>query len=102
MSKASQHEAKSGTIPWTVDFPSLYRQLIEDPTALERIGAGFAYGLALTLMQLENIRVIASKKGDQDILECLTLLGITPGAMSKQNKLASAYVKSRKRKGSAT
>jgi len=64
-----------GRLPWTVDYPALYSELIE-PANIVHLGPGGAVGLRLVLQGLKTIALRAIEIDDDEILEVLWRLGI--------------------------
>ena len=67
---------QAGHLAFTVDFPAILREMIENEANLKHIGPGGAFALVITMMKLNNIARIAIRQGNVEILQQLEELGV--------------------------
>lgn len=67
---------QTGHLAFTVDFPAILREMIENEANLKHIGPGGAFALAITMMKLNNIARIAIRQENTEILQQLEELGV--------------------------
>lgn len=70
---------KSHTARMIVEFPNLYREMVDNAEPKDAGAIGLYYGLALTLMALQNIGILAAQQDYKGIIEELEAIGIPPG-----------------------
>jgi len=65
-----------GHLAFTVDFPAILREMIENEANLKHIEPGGAFALVITMMKLNNIARIAIRQENVEILQQLEELGV--------------------------
>lgn len=67
---------RMGHLAFTVDFPAILREMIENPANLKNIGPGGAFALVIAMMKLNNIARIAIRQENAEVLQQLEELGV--------------------------
>jgi hypothetical protein len=67
---------EKGELSFTVDLPSLFKELVFNDANLKTIGPGASYGFMVAMIKLNNIATIAMRDDNQEILILLEELGI--------------------------
>ena len=67
---------QTGHLAFTVDFPTILREMITNDANLKNIGPGGAFALVITMMKLNNIARIAIRQENAEILQQLEELGV--------------------------
>ena len=71
---------ESGKLHFTVDYPALYTELVENN--LDNIGPGVAMGLRIVLLGLKRIAELAIRDDQKEMIAVLADLGIVEEGVS--------------------
>jgi len=67
---------QSGRLAFTVDFPAILREMIENEANLKNLGPGGAFALVITMLKLNNIARVAIRQENAEILHILEEMGV--------------------------